>query len=159
MKIRNLLKLFGKKPQEKFTSNISVKSPLDIYSGKPSILLAKDENAKELQIKSYSPGEIATQNKIFHQSIIISPHFLIEDWRPQTISELQSKDLQIICEKKPELLLLGTGEKQVFPQPKLFADIYKLGIGIEIMTTAAACRTYNVLLAEDRNVIAALIIT
>ena len=61
-----------------------------------------------------------------------------------------------IFEMKPEVVLLGTGAKQVFLPPQLMMQFYNKGIGIEVMTTDAACRTFNVLVSEGRNVLAAL---
>jgi uncharacterized protein len=55
-------------------------------------------------------------------------------------------------------VLLGTGATFIFPEPALLAPLRKAGIGVEVMDTAAACRTYNILLGEERNVVAALIV-
>lgn len=122
------------------------------------MLISQDNNATNLQIKSYKPGEIVTHEQTFHRSIIISPEKIISDWPPQNIIELQKQHLKIICEQAPEIFILGTGEQQIFPDPSLLADVYQCNIGVEIMATHAACRTYNVLISEDRRVIAALLI-
>jgi len=63
-----------------------------------------------------------------------------------------------VLELQPEVLLIGTGARQVFPGTALIAELYALRLGFEIMDTAAACRTYNVLVAEGRDVAAALIV-
>jgi uncharacterized protein len=59
---------------------------------------------------------------------------------------------------KPEIVLLGTGATFVFPDPARLAPLRDARVGVEVMDTAAACRTYNILLAEGRNVVAALIV-
>ena len=58
----------------------------------------------------------------------------------------------------PEIVLLGTGATQRFPHPKLTAPLLRARVGLEVMDTRAACRTYNILVAEGRSVTAALII-
>ena len=57
----------------------------------------------------------------------------------------------------PEIIIFGTGKEQVFPDPALFVPLMERGIGYEVMNTGAACRTYNILLSEERRVLAALI--
>ena len=63
-----------------------------------------------------------------------------------------------MVELAPEIVLLGTGAQFRFPEPALLAPLYKAGIGVEVMDTPAACRTYNILLGEGRNVVAALLV-
>jgi uncharacterized protein len=89
-------------------------------------------------------------------SCLISAHQLITDWPPQTLAELLPDHLQAIRELKPELLLLGSGSRMRFPSTDQLAALVRLGIGYEVMDTAAACRTYNLLVAEGRRVVAAL---
>lgn len=120
--------------------------------------LVQDENYAKYQIKAYEPGRIQVNEQVYTQSIIVSPLVLITDWKPQIISELAEEHLGIIFELQPAILLIGTGSKIHFPPIDIYGDLINHGIGVEIMDTSAACRTYNVLTAEDRNVVAALII-
>ncbi|MCP4126357.1 MAG: hypothetical protein GY753_04760, partial [Gammaproteobacteria bacterium] len=60
---------------------------------------------------------------------------------------------------EPQLVILGTGEEQQFPQPALYALLLNQGVGVEVMTTPAACRTYNILVSEGRRVAAALLLS
>ena len=90
------------------------------------------------------------------QSCLLSAQRLIDDWPPQQISELSAKHMEVIREMSPEVLLLGSGNKIRFPSPEQLAALVKLGIGYEVMDTAAACRTFNVLISEGRKVVAAL---
>lgn len=117
-----------------------------------------DANQAKYQIRSYQPGTISVNEKILTCSIIISPEQLIEDWPPQTISELTQNSFDPIIELKPTILLIGTGPNHTFISLDLYGHLINLGIGVEIMATDAACRTYNALSAENRHVIAALII-
>jgi uncharacterized protein len=91
-----------------------------------------------------------------NNSCLISGGQLIEEWPPQAMSELTAEHLQAVAEMAPEVLLLGSGSRIQFPSREQLAALVKLGIGYEVMDTAAACRTYNVLISEGRNVVAAL---
>jgi uncharacterized protein len=109
-------------------------------------------------VRAYGPGLIRIGTREIAGSVIVTASSLIEDWRPRHVSELQAADLEPVLELRPEVLLLGSGARQVFPEPSLLATLYEGGVGFEIMDTGAACRTYNVLVAEGRNVAAALIV-
>ena len=99
------------------------------------------------------------------------PDRSILDWQPQTLEQLSIENMQILAELGAEIILLGTGAKLQFPEPAMVAaamghrsfslddDTGGLigSIGVEVMDTAAACRTYNVLSSEGRNVAAALL--
>ncbi|HEY7638358.1 MAG TPA: Mth938-like domain-containing protein, partial [Steroidobacteraceae bacterium] len=89
-------------------------------------------------------------------SCLISAERLVEDWRPQTLDELTEADFQAVFELQPEIVVLGSGPRQRFPEPRLLAAILARGVGCEVMDTGAACRTYNVLVSEARRAVAAL---
>jgi uncharacterized protein len=80
------------------------------------------------------------------------------DWPAIDFASLEAKHFDYFLELKPEILLFGTGAKQQFARPELYRELVKARIGIEFMNTPAACRTYNILVAEDRHVIAAVLI-
>jgi len=92
------------------------------------------------------------------RSFIITPKQLQEDWPPQSLGELTTEHLQAVIDLNPELVILGTGRTLEFPKSALTESLLAKGIGVEIMDTAAACRTYNVLMHEGREVAAALIV-
>jgi len=117
-----------------------------------------DENQSAYQIRAYKPGTIQVNELVYSQSLIVMPNKLIENWPPQSIDALSSKDLAPIIEFKPDIVLLGTGEHHVLITAEIYGDLINHGIGVEVMDTGAACRTYNALSAENRNVAAALII-
>lgn len=101
-----------------------------------------------------SPRPLAME--IISGSFIVSPQRLLRDWAPTHVDNLQAKHLDPIIELKPELVLLGTGPRLIFPAPKLLASLHRQRIGVEVMDTAAACRTYNILMTEGRLVVAGL---
>jgi uncharacterized protein len=110
------------------------------------------------RISSYEQGSIQISNERFVNSFIITPSIVIRNWPPQTFADIASHHLEQILEIKPELILLGTGRQQHFLESDLFLNVAKLNIGFEVMDTGAACRSYNILLEEGRNVAAALLI-
>lgn len=117
-----------------------------------------DENKSQFLIRAYQPGTLKINDKTFNQSLIITPSKLIENWSPQMVTEITTHSFDLIMELKPDILLIGTGAKQVFIASELYGSLINQGIGVEIMSTQAACRTFNALSSENRNVAAALII-
>jgi len=90
------------------------------------------------------------------RNVIVLPEQLLP-WGATSFEALQEGDFQVLLELKPEILLLGTGPKQRFPHPRLTRALAALRIGVEAMDLQAACRTYNILMAEERRVAAALL--
>ena len=117
-----------------------------------------DENHALYQIRAFKPGMIQVNEKILTHSVIIAPNQMIENWSPQTSEELSAATLSPVIALKPDILLIGTGSALVLLPIEIYGDLINLGIGVEIMDTSAACRTYNALSAENRNVVAALVI-
>ena len=95
-------------------------------------------------------------NKERHEGSLIVAAQSLAAWRPSCFEDLTAEDFQQLLALKPEVILLGTGKRLRFPHPRLYAALTNAGIGVDVMDTAAACRTYNFLLAEGRGVIAAL---
>jgi len=96
--------------------------------------------------------------RTLRQSFIVAPNTLIERWPATDASMLSPVDLEPLLGLQPELVVLGTGATQVFPASEVMAACLTLGVGIEIMTNAAAARTFNVLAAEGRRVVAGFVI-
>ena len=120
--------------------------------------LTDDRNAAVFMVRSYAPGEVRIGDKVLQRSCLISAERLIEDWRPQTLEELTEADLEPVFALQPEIVVLGSGARQHFPDTRLIAAILARGIGCEVMDTGAACRTYNVLVSEARRAVAALLL-
>ncbi|MBU1192037.1 MAG: Mth938-like domain-containing protein [Gammaproteobacteria bacterium] len=117
---------------------------------------AEDDKDGLYRIRAYAPGSVTVNDETLTRSLVISSERLIRDWPPQSIEELAPAHLFAAAELKPEILILGTGATLRFPHPSLLAALQTQGIGVEVMDTAAACRTYNVLVNEQRRVAAAL---
>ena len=116
-----------------------------------------DENPAQYQIRAFKKGVIQVNDHVLHTSIIITPHTLIE-WPLSSIAQLTPETLEKIVEIKPNILLIGTGETLIFPPLECYGHLLNCGIGVEIMHSAAACRTYSALSSENRNVAAAIIV-
>jgi uncharacterized protein len=119
---------------------------------------AREHFDGELMIRAYGEGQVTVGGQVYRRSLILSPERLIEDWRPQQVGELTEQDLRPLHELGPEIVLLGTGVSLSFPAARITAGLLAAGIGVEVMDTAAACRTYNILLSEGRQVAAALLL-
>lgn len=117
-----------------------------------------DRPATQYVVRAYAPGRLRIGEREFTRSVIVSAQTLIEDWRPQHATELAAGDLDPVLALQPEVLLLGSGARQVFPPAALLTELHARRVGFEVMDTGAACRTYNLLVAEGREVAAALII-
>jgi uncharacterized protein len=109
-------------------------------------------------IRACEPGMVRIGEQQFRHSLIVSPDRVLADWRPRHAGELLRDDFDPVLALEPDILLLGTGDSLRFPSPALTADLLLRGIGVEVMDTAAACRTFNVLLSEQRHVVAALLL-
>ncbi len=112
-----------------------------------------------LSIKKYQAGEAWVNDKKVTTSCFLTQHELVEHWDCQDIKTLTTEQLSALFSLQPEVIILGTGETQFFPDPTLFSHCAQQGIGLEVMSNAAACRTYNVLTTEDRKVLLALVMT
>ena len=91
------------------------------------------------------------------RSFVVAPDALLEDWPVQDARLMEPADLDALIELRPELVVLGTGAGQVFPPAAVLAACLQRGIGIEVMTNAAAARTYSVLAGEGRRVVAGFV--
>jgi uncharacterized protein len=104
-------------------------------------------------------GDHALVNeRVLRSSFVVSPDTLLEDWPVTDAATLDVAQLEPILAMRPELVLLGTGGRQVFPPQAILAAFLTRGLGIEVMTNAAAARTYSVLAGEGRRVVAGFVI-
>ncbi|MBI5900111.1 MAG: Mth938-like domain-containing protein [Rhodocyclales bacterium] len=111
-----------------------------------------------MSITAYDAGFIAVNGRALTRSFLLTPRRLIEEWSPADFEALAEGDFLAIAELGAPIVLLGTGTRQRFPRPALLRPLIERRIGVEVMDTHAACRTYNILMAEGRDVVAALII-
>ena len=119
---------------------------------------SEDKGDAHYRITGYGDGWVGVNQDQMQSSFIIMPDQLFTDWQPQRIHELTAANLQPLLAMNAQIILLGTGTTQIFPQPDVWFALVQNGIGFEIMSTDAACRTYNLLSAEDRRVAAAFFI-
>jgi uncharacterized protein len=107
-------------------------------------------------INAWEPGRIRIAERWLAGHVIVSPERLIEGWDPPAPDDLSIDHLGEALALKPDIIVLGTGTDAALPNVALMSELAALGIGFESMTTGAACRTYNVLVHEERRVVALL---
>ncbi len=110
-------------------------------------------------VTSVSPGRIRVGETSITSNVILSAQRIIPDWPVRSSEELDLASLAPALELGPSILVVGTGARLVFPRGGLVAELAARGIGLEVMDTAAACRTYNILVNEERPVVAALMVS
>ncbi len=107
---------------------------------------------------SYGESFIEVNKVRYHSNLLVQPQHLLPEWTTADFANLCEADFQRLAELGTEILLLGTGSRLRFPQGVLLRPIANAGIGLEVMDVGAACRTYNILANEGRNVTAALLL-
>ena len=120
--------------------------------------LSLDNNQQSYLINAYSEHSVTINGQVYGESVVVCREQLRSDWLPKEFALLSEAHFEQVLTLKPELVLLGTGSKQHFPHPRLVRSLIEHGIGVEAMSTPAACRTYNILLTEGRQVAAMLIL-
>jgi len=109
------------------------------------------------QITGYGPDHVLVNGVRHETSLIVLPDEVVATWATH-FEALSPQDFDVVLMRAPEIVLLGSGARLRFPSPALYAGLLKARIGVEVMDTAAACRTFNILAAEGRRVAAALIL-
>jgi len=111
----------------------------------------------ENRFTGYGRGYVMVNNTRYEKNIIVLPERLIA-WGVAAFDALGAPEFEFLANLAPEIVLLGTGSSLRFPHPSLSQSLAAAGIGLEVMDTPAACRTYNILMAEGRKVAAALLL-
>ena len=110
-------------------------------------------------VRGADARHVRVNDRVLERSFALAPDHLLEDWAPPASAvALEPAHLQPLLALSPELVVLGTGGRQVFPPPAVLAACLTRGVGIEVMDNPAAARTYNVLASEGRKVVAAFIL-
>jgi uncharacterized protein len=117
--------------------------------------LSRDSTALHF-IRAYEPGRVRIADRWVAGNVIVGPERIIEPWNAAAPSALTFAELAPALELDPTIVLVGTGTERTLPDVELMAALAARAIGLEIMSTPAACRTFNVLLQEQRRVVAAL---
>jgi uncharacterized protein len=109
-----------------------------------------------LTIRSITAGVIVVGADTYQSTIALTPDTVHDDWPEKAVSELVESDFSRLLESQPEVLIMGTGSANVFPPRELVFALARKGVGLEVMDTAAAARTFNILASEGRRVVAVL---
>ncbi len=109
-------------------------------------------------ITHYGEGHLlVNRERRFESGVVVMPQEILEDWGSAGFDGLTLADMERLRDSGAEIVLIGTGPRQRFPQPALLRPLMEARVGFEIMDSAAACRTYNVLMSEGRKVAAAIL--
>jgi len=120
--------------------------------------LAEDIVSNSHRFTSYGPGSVTIDEVDYRQSLVLTASDILCPWPALSLEDLNAETLAPILATNPAVVLLGTGERQRFPDAQTFALFGERGIGLEVMDNGALCRTFNILVAEDRAVTAAVIL-
>ena len=123
-----------------------------------SMKLHSDSNTGANRVSAYGPGYFVVNDVCHHTSIIVSPEVIQICNGVKSLADLDSETLFSIKRLAPEILVVGTGGKHHLPSVELLSKLTRPRMGVEVMRSDAACRTYNVLIAEGRNVAALLML-
>jgi uncharacterized protein len=107
-------------------------------------------------IRGYSATQLLIGNRSIERSCIVTPDQIITDWEPASFDDLVPGHLEAIFALMPQVVLLGSGATQRFASAEVRRTFMQRGIGLEVMQLGAACRTFNILVQEERQVAAAL---
>jgi uncharacterized protein len=107
---------------------------------------------------AYDEGWVEVSGRRHAANLVVSGETVVPGWTAGGFEGLKLAEIEALAAMQPEILLLGSGRAFRFPAPALLAPLYAARIGVEVMDTRAACRTYNILLAEGRAVVAAIIV-
>ncbi len=94
----------------------------------------------------------------YRENVVVTPDRILTAWCPGGFEALTDADFEAVAALQPEIVLLGTGARQRFPSPRLSRALIEARIGLDVMDTQAACRTFNILAAEERKVAVAILL-
>ncbi len=120
--------------------------------------LAEDIIENSYRFTAYQQDSVSINEQEFTDSLVVSATTLHHPWPVSTLDDLNEETLAPIFELNPDVVLLGTGNQQRFPEAVIMGRFGKLGIGLEVMDNGALCRTFNILIAEQRSVVGAIIL-
>jgi uncharacterized protein len=115
-------------------------------------------NAGLLTFSSHGPGYVSVNGIRYEGSVLVSGREIETNWAPNGFEGLDAAQFERLGNMGAEIVLFGSGDRQRFPRPELLKALIAKGIGLEVMDTKAACRTYNILVAEGRHVACGVII-
>ncbi len=115
-------------------------------------------NPDQYLFTGHGKGYVSINGKRYQHPLVVLAGEVRTDWTATDFASLDATHFEYFLELKPDVLLFGTGAKQEFARPELYRGLIEARIGIEFMDTPAACRTFNILVAEDRKVVAAVLL-
>ncbi len=107
-------------------------------------------------ITGYGDDHVLINGEVMAGNVIVLPLSTRTGWAPNGFDGLTSDDIAPLAALETDIVIIGTGSRQRFPSPAILRPLIDARIGMEIMDVAAACRTYNILVGENRNVAVAL---
>jgi len=116
------------------------------------------EAADDHSIQAYSDNEIRVNSVTYQKSVIVSSREIISDWAIDNIFQLNEESLEPLLRHTPNIIVIGHKQQGKFPPPSAFELLSKKRVGLECMSIGAACRTFNVLLSEQREVVLGIIL-
>jgi len=122
------------------------------------VKLHSDPQSSQNTITGYGIGFLEVNQTPYSHALIVQPEGEVLAWPVEESQDLSEDHFSMICALLPELVMVGTGKKQVFLNPKILQPLIKAKIGFEMMDSQAACRTYNILMGEGRKVLAAILL-
>ncbi len=120
--------------------------------------LHSDPQSAQNTITGYGIGYIEVNKNPYSYALIIQPDGDLTPWSVEEFSELSADHFARLCAFDPELVIIGTGKRQLFIKPQILQPLINAKIGFEMMDSQAACRTYNILMQEGRRVLAAILL-
>jgi len=118
------------------------------------MLLTEHGNEAQFFVRRADPAAVTVIDRTLHRSVLLSADQAIEDFPARLVGDIDAAAIDRILALRPEVVLLGTGARAVFPAQSVLAAFLKRGIGLETMDNAAAARTFNVLVGEGRKAVA-----
>jgi uncharacterized protein len=106
----------------------------------------------------YGDGYVQLGTVLYRENVVVTPERIVTGWCPAGFDALSEADFAVVAALQPEIVLLGTGARQRFPSPSLSRALTEARIGLDVMDTPAACRTFNILAAEERKVAVAILL-
>lgn len=114
------------------------------------------ELSTTIAIRNVADGEIRIGDRTYRKTIALTTTAVVEDWPPKPVDALTPEDFTPLLEFGPELIVLGTGDNNIFAPKQVTFALARQGVGLEVMNTSAAARTFNVLAGEGRKIAAVL---
>jgi len=136
----------------------TARQPLDGGDDTPDAMKLHLQAPASNLVTGTGPGWVRVGAQEHRENIVLTGNSVTPGFAPGGFDALAEADFERLLASAPEIVLIGTGAMHRFLHPRLTAPLYRARVGVEVMDTRAACRTYNILVAEGRNVAAALIV-